>query len=193
MTRRTVLLILLFHITELLISDNRFYLIIDQPIYGGIANGRKGYGIQMPEISLSPALVWTIIGLLLLVAELATISFILCFLGLGALIVALTTWFGLTSGFNSQLIVFSVSSLLLTSVLRKTAKKLFAGHSDLPPDNMGQKVRVVKAIPPGREGAIEYRSSDWIAFSDEKDMIGEGKTVEIIAIEGIHVKVKSVV
>jgi inner membrane protein len=146
----------------------------------------------MSEISFSPALVWAIIGLLLLVAELATISFILCFIGLGALIVALTTWLNLTPGFNSQVIVFAVSSLLLMFVLRKTAKKLFAGTNDAVPDYLGQKVNVIRAIPPGGEGAIEYRSSDWIAFSDEKDIITTGKTVEIVAIEGIRVKVKSV-
>jgi membrane protein implicated in regulation of membrane protease activity len=146
----------------------------------------------MSEISFSPALVWAIIGLLLLAAELATISFILCFIGLGALIVALTTWIGLTPGFNSQVIVFSVSSLLLMIVLRKTAKKLFAGTNDVVPDYLGQKVKVIREIPPGGEGAIEYRSSDWIAFSEEKDIISTGKTVEIVAIEGIRVKVKSV-
>ena len=140
----------------------------------------------------SPAAVWAVVGLLLLVAELATVTFILCFIGLGALIVAVTTWIGLTSSFSSQLIVFSASSLALLLLLRKTAKRLFAGHADAPPDYAGQKVHVSKAIPAGGEGAIQYRGSDWIAFSDTTQTIPEGAVVQIEAMEGIRVKVKPV-
>ena len=142
--------------------------------------------------SFSPALVWAVVGLLLLIAELATVSFILCFIGLGALIVALTTWLGITSSFSSQLIVFSVSSLLLLFLLRKTAKKLFAGQADVPPDYAGQKVPVIKPIPAGGEGTIQYRGSDWIAFSDTAQTLPEGAVVQIETIEGIRVKVKPV-
>lgn len=146
----------------------------------------------MSDWSFSPAIVWAVVGLLLLVAEVATVSFILCFIGLGALIVALTTWIGLTSSFAAQLIIFSVSSLLLLVLLRKTARKLFAGHADAPPDYAGQKVPVIKAIPPGGEGTIQYRGSDWIAFSDAAQTIPEGAVAQIEAIEGIRVKVKPV-
>ncbi|KAF0160226.1 MAG: hypothetical protein FD159_33 [Syntrophaceae bacterium] len=146
----------------------------------------------MLDWSFSPALVWAVLGLLLLIAEVATLSFILCFIGLGALIVALTIWLGITPSFSSQLIVFSGSSLLLMLLLRKTAKKLFAGHTDAPPDYAGQKVKVVKAIPDGGEGTIRYRGSDWIAFSDTPQTISEGTVVQIETIEGIRVKVKPV-
>jgi membrane protein implicated in regulation of membrane protease activity len=146
----------------------------------------------MLDFSFSPALIWAIIGLVLLICELATLSFILCFIGLGALIVSLTTWIGLTTSFSSQLIVFSASSLFLMLLLRKTARKLFAGHGDLPPDYTGQRVAVIKDIPAGKEGTIQYRGSDWIAFSDEAQTIPEGAWAEILAIEGIRVKVKSV-
>ncbi len=144
-------------------------------------------------ISFSPALVWAVIGLLLLIAELATVTFILCFIGLGALIVAFTTWLGITPSFSSQLIVFSVSSLLLLALLRKTARRLFAGHADVPPDYAGQKADVVKSIPAGGEGTIQYRGSDWIAFSDAPQSIPEGAVVQIEKIEGIRAKVKPVV
>lgn len=146
----------------------------------------------MFDWSLTPALVWAVVGLLLLIAELATVSFILCFIGLGALIVALTTWIGLTPTFSTQLIVFTVSSLSLLFLLRKTAKKLFAGHADVPPDYAGQKVQVIKPIPPGGEGAIRYRGSDWIAFSDAAQTIPGETVVQIEAIHGIRVKVKPV-
>jgi membrane protein implicated in regulation of membrane protease activity len=76
--------------------------------------------------------------------------------------------------------------------LRKTAKKLFFGSHDVPPDYKGQKVKVVKAIPVGGEGAISYRGSEWIAFSESVDTIPKGSTVEIISLDGIRAKVTSI-
>ena len=146
----------------------------------------------MMDWSLTPALAWAVLGLLLLITELATISFILCFFGLGALIVALAVWLGITPSLSSQLIVFSASSLLLLLLLRKTAQSLFAGHADVPPDYAGQKVPVIKTIPVGGEGTIQYRGSDWIAFSDINQTIPADTVVEIQSIEGIRVKVKPV-
>jgi membrane protein implicated in regulation of membrane protease activity len=146
----------------------------------------------MSELSLSPVLIWAIIGIIFLGVELMTLTFILSFLGVGAIIVSLTTWIGLTPDISSQLAVFSISSILTTLLFRKTAKKLFAGHHDAPPVYMGEKVKIKKGIPPGGEGTIVYRGSDWIAFSDSPDTLREGDTVEIIAMEGIRVKVKPI-
>ena len=152
----------------------------------------RGKADSVFDFSFSPALVWAAVGLVLLIAELATVSFILCFVGLGALIVAATTWMGLTPSFSGQLIVFSVSSLLMMALLRKTARRLFAGNAEGPPDYTGERVRVVRTIPAGGEGAIEYRGSDWIAFSDEPKDIPEGTFARIEIMEGIRVKVKPV-
>jgi len=146
----------------------------------------------MMDWSFSPALVWAVVGLVLLIAELVAVSFILCFIGLGALVVALAAWIGLTPSFSGQLIVFIVSSLLLMVLLRKTARKLFAGQADAPPDYAGQKVPVVGTIPAGGEGTIQYRGSVWIAFSDAAQTIPEGAVVQIESIQGIRVKVKPV-
>lgn len=146
----------------------------------------------MPEISLSPAWIWAIIGVILIIIELTSFTFILTFLGAGAIITAITTWVGLTGGVNSQLAFFSISSVLMMLLLRKTAKKLFYGSSDLSPDYLGQRVKVVREIPVGGEGYIQYRGSEWIAFSDHPDIIPEGSNVEIVGIEGIRVKVTPV-
>lgn len=137
-------------------------------------------------------IVWAIIGVVLIIIELMSVTFVFAFFGVGALIVSLTTWVGLTPGLSSQFAVFSISSLLLMFALRKTAKKLFFGSHDVPPDYKGQKVRVVKAIPVGGEGAISYRGSEWIAFSESQDTIPDGSSVEIVSLDGIRAKVTPV-
>jgi membrane protein implicated in regulation of membrane protease activity len=146
----------------------------------------------MFETLLSPVIIWAIVGVVLIIIELMSVTFVFAFFGVGALIVSLTTWVGITPELNSQLVVFSVSSLLLLFALRKTAKKLFFGHHDVPPVYKGEKVKVVKAIPVGGEGAISYRGSDWIAFSESRELIPEGSTVEIVSFEGIRAKVTPV-
>lgn len=144
----------------------------------------------MVDSFMSPV-VWAIIGVVLIIIELMSLTFVFVFFGAGALIVSGTTWLGITPGLSSQLAVFSVSSLLMLLVLRKTAKKLFYGSHDVSPDYKGQKVKVVKAIPAGGEGAISYRGSVWIAFSDSPETIREGSTVEIVSMDGIRAKVIS--
>jgi membrane protein implicated in regulation of membrane protease activity len=143
----------------------------------------------MFETFASPVTIWAIIGIVLIIIELMSLTFVFVFFGVGALIVAVTTWIGITPGLSGQFAVFAVSSLLMMFVLRKTAKKLFFGIHDISPEYKGQKVKVVKEIPVGGEGAISYRGSIWIAYSESADKIREGSTVEIISIDGIRAKV----
>ncbi len=142
------------------------------------------------QSGLSPAVVWAIIGLVLIILELTTFTFVLMFLGLGAIITAALTWAGVTPETNTQLFAFSASSILLLVVLRKTARSLFAATGAPISDDVGQRCEVTKAIPAGGEGEIRHRGSIWTAVSDEPEDIAEGTSVEIIAIEGIRVKVK---
>ena len=144
----------------------------------------------MYDTLVSPVIIWAIVGVILIIVELMSLTFVFAFFGVGALIVSLTTWAGITPGLNSQLAVFSVSSLFMLFVLRKTAKKLFFGSHDIAPDYKGEKVKVVKAISVGGEGAVSYRGSEWIAFSDSAETIPEGSTVEIVSLDGIRAKVK---
>ena len=143
----------------------------------------------MAESFLSPMIVWAIIGVGLIIFELLGRTFVLVFFGLGALIVSVTTWGGITPGLSGQLLVFALSSLLLMLALRKTAKRLFFSHQDMPSAYKGEKVKVMKTISSGGEGEISYRGSIWIAFSDSPDPIPEGSTVEIVSIDGIRAKV----
>jgi membrane protein implicated in regulation of membrane protease activity len=114
------------------------------------------------------------------------------FLGLGAIITAVLTWAGVTPETNTQLIAFSASSLLLLVVLRKAARTLFGASGAQMSDDIGQKAEVTKAIPCGGEGEIRHRGSIWTAVSDAPEDIAEGTSVEIIAIEGIRVKIKKI-
>lgn len=141
---------------------------------------------------LSHSLLWAIIGIILIIAEVATMSFFLIFFGLGALLTALLAWSGITPGIESQLIVFAVSSLAMLAALRRFAKNLFFSKADASQDSVGQRALVSKMIPAGNEGAVTFRGTEWIAFSDTSETIPAGSTVEITGTEGIRLKVRRI-
>lgn len=142
-------------------------------------------------MTLSPTLIWAILGIVLIIVELLTGTFFFLFIGIGAIITAIVAYFGVGS-IHIQFIIFAISSIILILLLRKMAKKLFYGHADLPPEYIGEKVPVAKEIPVGHEGSVKYRGSFWIAYSDEIENIPEGTLVEVIGSDGIKLKVKKI-
>lgn len=139
--------------------------------------------------------IWAVVGIVLLIAELFTPSFFLVFFGIGGIITAITTGLGLTPGTSGQFAVFSLSSLVLMVLFRnKIRLRAAADKETMPPDYLGQRVKVSKRILPGDEGAVLYRGSQWIAFLDasEGGEIAEGTIVEVVASDGVRLKVKRV-
>lgn len=142
-------------------------------------------------MGFSSALIWGIIGVVLIVADIFSATFVFAFFGIGALLTASTTWAGITSQLSSQLLCFASTSLVIMFLFRKTAKKFFGRVSETPEYNefIGQKVRVTKNIPAGGEGSVSYRGTEWIAFSDSLIDIAASNTVIIVGVEGIKLKV----
>src|SRR3989304_6548996 len=80
---------------------------------------------------LSYSVMWAILGIVLIVAELMTMAFVLVFFGLGSLLTALLTWLGITPDFTSQLLVFSISSSGMLLMLRTFATNRFFREADV--------------------------------------------------------------
>lgn len=135
--------------------------------------------------------VWATIGVVLIIADLMTLTFFLFFLGLGALITALCVLTHVTPGIQGQLVCFAASSLIMMLLFRPAVKKMFGKRGDGKEYSqlVGQKARVSTAIPAGHEGKVSYRGSDWIAFSEGGEDIPEGTLVTIEGVEGIKLKV----
>jgi len=131
---------------------------------------------------LSPSLIWFLIGVAFLIAEIAISGFILIFFTAGCWIVALVTWlfdFELTI----QILVFIVSSLTLLFTLRKYSLKIFQGKTRDSVDDhytdskIGKTAIVTKTISPNMPGEIKAMGSFWRAIAEEA--IEEGQTVLI--------------
>jgi membrane protein implicated in regulation of membrane protease activity len=142
-------------------------------------------------MALSPAYIWATVGLILIIADLMTLTFFLFFLGIGALVTAVCTWTGITPGINGQLICFAASSLVTMGLFRRMVKRMFGKNEGGPEYSqlIGQKTYVSAAIIAGHEGKVSYRGSEWIAFSDSSEDIPEGSLVTIVGSDGIKLKV----
>ena len=145
-------------------------------------------------MDLNPLLVWFLIGLALVISEFLLPGVILVFFGVGAWVVTLTTWIGLTDGLASQLLVFAISSVVLLVLLRRWFRAKFFGHAageQDPLDNLddmaGENVVVTQDVSPDG-GKVEYKGAAWSARSESEIPAGEHATV--VAVEGITLVVR---
>jgi membrane protein implicated in regulation of membrane protease activity len=133
-------------------------------------------------MKLSPSLIWFLLGVVFLIAELLIPGIILIFFAAGCWIAGLTVW--LTDiELSTQILIFTVSSLVLLFSLRKYSIKTFRGttRDDLDDryadSKIGKSAIVTKAISPDMHGEIKVMGSFWRAISDID--IKEGQSVLI--------------
>ncbi|NIM12204.1 MAG: NfeD family protein [Candidatus Aminicenantes bacterium] len=147
--------------------------------------------------SLSPEIIWIILGIIFIFVEFFIPGLVIAFFGVGALITALTTWIKLTTSLTSQLLVFILSSVLFLVFLRKYVKRTFLGRTkgDESERNfnieIGKIIPVVEFIQPGEVGGkVRYMGTTWSASASEP--IAPGDSVEIIGNDGLTLIVEKV-
>ncbi|MBW1768438.1 MAG: NfeD family protein [Deltaproteobacteria bacterium] len=147
---------------------------------------------------LSPSLIWFLVGVAFLIAELIMPAFILIFFTVGCWIAALVVW-AIDIELTKQILVFLVSSLFLLFILRKYSLKIFRGKTQDEIDDhysdskIGKTAIVTKKITPNKFGEIKVMGSFWRATAN--DEIEEGSSVLIEEKEsedGLTLRVKPV-
>jgi membrane protein implicated in regulation of membrane protease activity len=144
---------------------------------------------------VDPILIWFLVGTTLALLEFAAPGVVLIFFGIGAWAVAVTTWAGLTTSLESQLLLFAFSSVALLVLLRRWIKGRFLGHVtgiQNPSVNLdeftGKTVTVLQDVIPGKSGGeVEFKGSSWSAVTDEK--IEKGEMAVITSVDGLTLKI----
>ncbi len=137
-------------------------------------------------MQLSPSLIWFLIGVVFLIAELLIPGFILIFFTAGCWIAGIIVWF-IDIKLSIQIIIFIISSLILLFTLRKCGLKIFKGtiRDDIDDHyadaKIGKTAIVTKTITPSMPGEIKVMGSFWRAISDVN--IEEGQSVLIASQE----------
>lgn len=141
---------------------------------------------------MDTAIIWFLIGLGLMVAELVIPGIILVFFGVAAWIVAILDWCGVDS-FAVQLWVFGITSMALVIFARRYVKDWFRGSERTAEGNVdeefvGKIVTVVEGIEPGSFGKVELKGAQWKASSEAA--LEAGSQAEVIARDNINLVVK---
>ncbi len=144
----------------------------------------------------NPALIWFVIGLLLLFWEFAMPGLVIFFFGAGAIMVSIVCIFTDCS-LNIQLLLFLVFSLTSLVSLRRWMHRIFHGYiqgRNDPDQNIdtfvGEHAAVLEEIQPGKLGKVEFHGSTWKAEADES--IAAGTRVTVVSKDNLTLKVKSI-
>ena len=143
----------------------------------------------------SPFAFYLTVGVALLAAELLIFQlsvFWLLFIGIGALIAALTAWFIPEASWLLTTSVFVIASIIVSFLLYKPLKKwqdkpgVIAGN-----DAIGQSAEVLDAVSADKDGKVSWSGTDWRAeLSAGSEPLNEGDTAIIDSAEGIKLRVR---
>ncbi|CAM3634067.1 NfeD family protein [Cohnella lubricantis] len=140
---------------------------------------------------MEPWAIWLVIGFVLLIAEMLTLSFFLLWLGLGAVAGALAAWVAPDS-FFVQALAFIVVAGVLTAFTKPLSRRLRSSKAkdfkDAIEDLVGKQGVVTVAIEPGKPGIVKVGSETWTAYAEEE--LAEGKTVTIVSRGTTQVEVR---
>lgn len=130
--------------------------------------------------------IWLIIAGVFFIAEIITVGFLVFWLGVGALIAMIISFF--TSNIIIQTSIFVISSTILLLATKPFVKKFL----DVKPTNtnafsiIGKKALVIKEINSIQStGQIKLNGEVWSAESENNQVIPEGAEVEILYINGV--------
>lgn len=137
---------------------------------------------------MNPLIIWTVLFILLIVIELATISLVSIWFAIGALAGLLANLFGASVGIQITLAVaFSVLSLILSYPY---VKKIRSGRISTNVDALvGKKATLIKPIQINDNGLVRLNDVVWTAVS-EAEILETDILVTITGIDGNKLIVK---
>lgn len=140
---------------------------------------------------------WIILGISLMVAEIFTLGFVLFWFGIGAIMAAFLGYLGF--GIGIQFLAFALTSSILTILSRQIFQNRFLnnGEKDIKTgiDSLPGKVGTVIGGSKGslNAGEVKVYGSTWTAFPEAGEQpLLEGEKVEVVEVKGASIYVRRV-
>ena len=137
---------------------------------------------------------WLIAAGVFFIIEMATIGFLVFWLGIGALLAMVTSF--ITDSILIQVIVFVVTSTLLLIFTRPLVNKFIKVPKETVTNAysiIGKKAIVVKEINNVEgDGQIKVDVEGWSAKSNTDEVISKETEVEIVEIDGVKAVVRKI-
>lgn len=142
-------------------------------------------------------ILWLVLGVTFIVAEIFTLGFVLFWFGIGAVAAALVGLLGF--GIAWQFLAFAVVSTALTLLSRQLFDLRMWGKGDndlkMGIDALPGKIGTVISSSSGalHEGAVKVFGSEWTAFPvDGETLLNEGEKVEVVSVKGATIYVRPI-
>ncbi len=131
---------------------------------------------------------WLVLGLLLVLAELAASGgFYIIFFGIAAIIVGLLASADLAGPVWVQLLLFSVISVASLLTFRSRLLKLLQVDPQSPAvdEMVGEVAVAAEDLLPGSVGRVELRGAAWSARNNANVAVARGTRCRVIRVEGL--------
>jgi membrane protein implicated in regulation of membrane protease activity len=140
-------------------------------------------------------IIWVIVGVGLMIAEIFTLGFVLFWFGIGAIVAAFAGFLG--AGVGLQFLLFAVVSIALTAMSRTIFSRYLPAqgeHFRTGVDSLPGKVGTVTTGSKGalNEGAVKVFGSTWTAYPIDDVALSEGEKVEVVEVRGSSIYVRPV-
>ena len=144
-------------------------------------------------------ILWAVLGVILIIAEIFTPGFVLLWFGIGALAAAFAGLVGISS-LTLQFLIFIIVSVGLTAASRTIFVNYFSREktgSDLKTgvDAMPGQIGTVVSSSRGalNEGAVKVYGSTWTAYPAEgEDPLEAGERVTVERVQGASIYVRRI-
>ena len=142
-------------------------------------------------------ILWAVLGVALIIAEIFTLGFVLFWFGIGAFIAALVGFLGF--GFIWQFLAFALTSVVLTAMSRTIFSNYFSHSAEneikMGVDSLPGQIGTVSTASKGalNEAAVKVFGSTWTAFPIDDEMpLTEGEKVEVVQVKGSSIYVRKI-
>jgi membrane protein implicated in regulation of membrane protease activity len=144
-------------------------------------------------------ILWSVLGAILIVAEIFTSGFVLLWFGIGALAAALAGLVGIDS-LVAQFMIFAIVSVALTAASRTIFINYFSREETGPSlrsgvDALPGKIGTVVSSSHGalHEGAVKVFGSTWTAYPAPGELpLEAGERVCVESVEGASIYVRRI-
>ncbi len=141
-------------------------------------------------------ILWVVLGVVLIIAEVFTLGFVLLWFGIGAIAAAFAGYFGFS--FGVQFLVFAAVAVILTAMSRTIFSDYLLRddeHFKTGVDSLPGQIGTVTIESKGvlKEGAVKVFGSTWTAFPiDGETRLIEGEKVEVVHVKGSSIYVRKI-
>lgn len=136
---------------------------------------------------------WLIVAGIFFVIEIATVGFLVFWLGIGAILAMITSF--ITDNIITQAIVFVVSSCILIPLTKPLADK-FTGKKSVPTNSYSlinkHGIVTTDINPIECVGQVKVNGEIWSAKTEDESIISKGTEIEVIKIDGVKLIVSPI-